>query len=229
MAITFPTSLDNFTQPTATDKLNSVSVPHATQHSDLNAAVTALEEKVGINSSAVVTSHDYKLSQITGTEKAVKGSDVWPIGAVFISVVSTNPATLLGFGTWSAFAAGRVLVGLDSGDTDFDTVEETGGAKTHTLTEAQIPAHTHIQDSHNHTQNAHSHQILRERSATTGGATTQIARTADASSTVDTGVNTENSTATNQATTATNQNTGGGEAHNNMPPYLVCYIWKRIS
>jgi hypothetical protein len=54
----------------------------------------------------------------------------FPVGSVFISVVATNPATLLGYGTWAAFGAGRVLVGLDSGDADFDTVEETGGAKT---------------------------------------------------------------------------------------------------
>lgn len=61
-------------------------------------------------------------------------SQAWPIGSVFMSVVSTNPATLLGIGTWSAIGAGRVLVGLDSGDTDFDTVEETGGSKTHSQT-----------------------------------------------------------------------------------------------
>jgi hypothetical protein len=53
-----------------------------------------------------------------------------PVGFVFISVVSTNPNTLLGYGTWATFGAGRVLVGLDSGDVDFDTAEKTGGAKT---------------------------------------------------------------------------------------------------
>jgi hypothetical protein len=56
--------------------------------------------------------------------------EAFPVGAVFIAVVSTNPGTLLGYGTWSAFGAGKVLIGIDSGDTDFDTVEETGGAKT---------------------------------------------------------------------------------------------------
>ena len=69
--------------------------------------------------------------------------NAWPVGSVFISIVSTNPNTLLGYGTWSAFGTGRVLVGIDAGQTEFDTVEETGGAKTHTLTEAEMPAHTH--------------------------------------------------------------------------------------
>lgn len=57
----------------------------------------------------------------------------FPVGSVFIAVVATNPATLLGYGTWSAFGAGRVLVGLDAADPDFDLVEEVGGAKTKAL------------------------------------------------------------------------------------------------
>ena len=134
------------------------------------------------------------------------GSEAFPVGSVFLAVVATNPATLLGYGTWSAFGAGRMLVGFDAGQTEFDTVEETGGAKTVTLTGAQsgLPAHRH--------------QVLRERSATTGAATTQIARTADTSSTVDTAVFTENVVAANAA-----------EAHSNLPPYIVAYFWKRTA
>lgn len=128
-------------------------------------------------------------------------SAAWPVGSVFIAVVSTSPATLLGFGTWSAFAAGRVLVGLDSGDTDFDAVEETGGAKTHTLLAAEMPAHSHL--------------IPDVRDATTGGSTTQIAKTQDTSSTTGTLINTAS--------------TGGGGAHNNVQPYIVVYMWKRTA
>lgn len=66
----------------------------------------------------------------------------FPVGSIFISVDSTNPATTLGYGTWVAFGAGRTLVGFDSGDALFDTVEETGGAKTHTLSDNELPVHS---------------------------------------------------------------------------------------
>lgn len=56
-----------------------------------------------------------------------------PVGSIHVSVDSTNPATTLGYGTWAAFGTGRVLVGVDTGDTDFDTVMETGGSKTLTI------------------------------------------------------------------------------------------------
>ena len=69
---------------------------------------------------------------------------VYPVGSIYINATNnTNPGTLLGFGTWAAFGAGKVPVGIDSSDSDFDTAEETGGAKTHTLTTSELPAHTH--------------------------------------------------------------------------------------
>lgn len=166
----------------------------------------------------------------------------WPIGSVFIAVVSTSPATLLGGGTWVAFGTGRMLVGLDSGDTDFDVAEETGGAKTVTLTEAQMPAHTHTQNSHTHTQDAHTHtqdahSHLTQRYPTATGASSGFTIDTSMSGTLAdntlptkaaTAVN-QNATATNQAATATNQNAGSGAAHANLPPYIVVYMWKRTA
>jgi microcystin-dependent protein len=86
----------------------------------------------------------------------------WPVGSIFISTVATDPATLLGGGTWVAFGTGRVLVGIDAGQTEFDTVLETGGAKTHTLTTAEIPVHAHTmahthEHPHTHTLASHTH------------------------------------------------------------------------
>ena len=123
----------------------------------------------------------------------------WPVGSVYISVLPTNPATLLGFGTWTAFATGRTLVGIDAGQTEFDTVEETGGAKTHTLTSGEMPAHTHPVTS---------------QTATTGSATSYEHGTLDTSS------------AETEATETTGS-AGGGGAHNNLQPYIVVYMWKR--
>ena len=123
---------------------------------------------------------------------------VYPVGSIYISTVSTNPGTLLGTGTWVAFGAGRTLVGLDSGDTDFDTAEETGGAKTHTLTTDEIPSHTH-------------------------GAT---AYRADGADEITQFGNASDLTDSRSVTTAA---TGGGQAHNNLQPYIVTYMWKRTA
>ena len=80
-----------------------------------------------------------------GSNTATTLQAVYPVGSIYINAaVATNPGTLLGFGTWAAFGSGRVIVGLNSGDSDFDTVQETGGAKTHTLSISEIPSHTHV-------------------------------------------------------------------------------------
>jgi microcystin-dependent protein len=161
---------------------------------------------------------------------------------VFISVVSTSPATLLGVGSWTRIAQGRMLIGQNDGDSDFDVAEETGGAKTTTLTTSELPAHTHtitdpqhthIQNSHNHVQDPHQHGMAE---GTTDGSGTFMDRSNAAAATT---AVTDLATATNQAATAVNQNAstgitgtnsaGSGAAFSRMPPYLVVYIWKRTS
>jgi hypothetical protein len=151
----------------------------------------------------------------------------WPIGSVFLSVVATNPATLLGVGTWTQIARDRFLVGQGT-DADFDTAEETGGAKTVTLTEAQIPSHTHVQNAHTHVQNAHNH-TQRHLPTATGAVIGQTIDTSMSGTPANSGFTTADATAVNQNATAVNQNTGGGAAHPNVPPYFVVYVWKRVS
>jgi hypothetical protein len=85
---------------------------------------------------------------------------VYPVGSIYLNATNaTNPATLLGFGTWSAFGAGRVPVGFNAADPLFDTAEETGGSK-----DAIVVSHTHTGTTGNQS-NDHAHGF----SATTGG------------------------------------------------------------
>ena len=158
---------------------------------------------------------------------------LYPVGALYTSTLSTNPGTLLGRGTWSAFGAGRVMVGHNAGDEDFDTPEETGGAKTssevvnhsHSVTVTDSGhnhtqnAHTHTQDAHTHLQNAHTHVQDAHSHTIPVGATDDTSapfdradagsNTAGANATTATGTATavnQNATAVNQNATATNQN-----------------------
>lgn len=67
----------------------------------------------------------------------------YPVGEIYITRRAGNPSSLLGFGTWEAYAQGRVLVGHDGADAAFNEVDKIGGAKVHALTVAEMPAHTH--------------------------------------------------------------------------------------
>lgn len=160
--------------------------PHHSNTNDLTA-----EQKIDLTDGGQTTLHSH----------AGGGGEAFPIGSVFLAVVNTNPAALLGYGTWSQIASGKFLVGQNSGDVDFDTAEETGGEKTHTLATNEIPSHSHV--------------LGELRSATTGSQASYIARTADTSST--------------RGTDKSTELTGGGLAHNNLPPYFVAYIWKRTA
>jgi microcystin-dependent protein len=112
---------------------------------------------------------------------------------------------------------GKVIAGLDSTQTEFDALAETGGAKTHTLTSAEMPSHTHIQNAHGHVVSANSFAgDLEITMGPVGGDGNKYS--------VSDSINDASSTTANiyaRNTTATNQNTGSGGAHNNLQPYIV--------
>jgi microcystin-dependent protein len=207
---------------------------------DLAAALAAKvpTDDPSLTDARTPTAHDHDARYYTEAEvdaliAAVPGgTPAFPVGSVFIAVVSTDPATLLGYGTWTTFGAGRVLVGLNAGDADFDTAEKTGGAKTHTLSTAEMPTHTHTQDAHGHLVTDPGHTHLTQRYPTATGGSSGF--------TIDTsmsGTPADNTLPTKAATTgisvgdatATNQSTGGGSAHNNLQPFITVFMWKRVS
>jgi len=105
-------------------------------------------------------------------------SRVYPVGSIFTTVTayadSAAVVAVIGGTTWVAFGAGKVLVGVDTGDSDFNTIEETGGAKTHTLTTAEMPAHTHGYQKHTGSSALSIHDISH---TVTSYATTQTTST----------------------------------------------------
>jgi len=183
----------------------------ALTHDEMDANLTHL----GGDGSYVMPTTDGDSGQVMSTNGAGQVSfttltgvtatiaNAYPVGSIYMNATNaTNPGTLLGFGTWAAFGEGRVLIGIDSSDTDFDTAEETGGSKTHTLTESQIPSHRHQVGSN-------------DSSAGFGGA----AGNQEFVQNFGTGIG-------NPCNTSF---TGGGSAHNNVQPYIVVYMWKRTA
>jgi hypothetical protein len=143
---------------------------------------------------------------------------VYPVGSVYINAaVSTNPATLLGFGTWAAFGTGRVLVGVDSGDTSFDTLGETGGSK-----DAIIPSHTHTatvtDPGHNHTLTGRQH----------AGASGSLNEFGDSQS-PETFSNTTSIQTATTGITVSNSTAGESVTNKNLQPYITVYMWKRTA
>jgi hypothetical protein len=167
---------------------------------------TAPTQSTGDNTSKLAT---------TGFVQAALGA-LYPVGSIYTNAaVSTNPATLLGFGTWSAFGAGRVMVGLDAGNAAFDTAQETGGSA-----DAIVVSHTHSASSsvsdpgHNHTigfqnntidQNSGSAALAKQGTSNTSTASTGI------------------------SVSTTISSTGSSATNANLPPYIVVYMWRRTA
>jgi len=135
---------------------------------------------------------------------------LFPIGAIYTATVSTNPATLLGFGTWTAFAAGRTVIGNGGGY----TAGNTGGSA-----DAIVVSHNHTATStvsdpgHNHSVNAGanvSNQLVSGGSVNLGATNTGSAVT---------GISVSTSIAS----------TGSSATGANLPPYIVVYMWQRTA
>jgi len=148
---------------------------------------------------------------------AISLSDVYPIGSIYINAgVTTNPATLLGFGTWVEFGAGKVLVGQDTGDASFDTLEETGGSK-----DAVVVNHTHTGSTN--TTGAHSHTVDIVRIS--GSAYNNVLTSVQDSNVTSTSTNTAGS----HNHTLSIDSTGSSGTNANLQPYVVVKMWKRTA
>lgn len=118
------------------------------------------------------------------------------VGDIIFSTSDENPSTIYG-GTWVAWGKGQVPVGVDTSDSDFNTVEKTGGEKEHTLTVDEMPSHKHDFGQQfattSNLSGAYGYYMI-------AGTQTDVIK-----------------------------NTGGNQPHNNLQPYITCYMWKRIA
>ena len=182
------------------DEYNAIAVAVATKANINNAALTgtptAPTPATATNSTQLATTAYVKANAPTAAQV---NAHAYPVGSVYTSVVATNPATLLGVGVWTAFGAGKVMLGAGGGYTAGDT----GGATTdsHELQIGEIPAHTH--------------------SITQRGIQGSTYSFAEALTNQNGGI----SMTLNTAPTGG----GGVHTHDIMQPYIVVYIWKRES
>ena len=219
--------MSNYTKLTAYDTKDSLTTGDPLKR----VKGTELDDEFDAIATAIATKADSTSPALTGTPTAPTATfgtnstqlattafvqaalaAMYPVGSIYSNISdSTNPGTLLGFGTWVAIT-GRVVVGLDSGDTAFDTAGETGGSKdaivvshTHTATVTD-PGHTHQYKTYGLGNNGLQGNAYTNNDwgyAQTGSQTT--------------GISVANST------------TGSSGTNANLQPYVVAYVWKRVS
>lgn len=148
---------------------------------------------------------------------------IYPVGSIYMSTVSTNPATLFGFSTWEAMPAGHVLLaqGKSSWGTTYNA-GSTGGEATHQLTVGEIPNHNHTGSINTAGEHTHSLTLKALWGDGNGSGNGWAGDTRDGGSRTNTF-----STVGNHTHTVTINSTGSGQPHNNLQPYISVYMWKR--
>lgn len=198
---------------------------------------TELDTEFNNIATAVATKADLSSPALTGTPTAPTASSstnttqvattafvqaalqaLYPVGSIYINASDiTNPGTLLGFGTWTAFGAGKVLVSQDTGDTSFDTLEETGGSK-----DATLVSHTHTVGTESltgtfptaaNTSSNYAGIASRGSGYSGNGGEPQTNYVVNLDASHDHTLSTEGSSATNA----------------NLQPYVVVKMWKRTA
>lgn len=130
---------------------------------------------------------------------------IYPIGSIYESVSNIDPNEVFG-GTWERYGNGKVLVAVDETDTDFATIDKSGGEKKHQLTEAELASHKHSANT----------VAINETAFKSGG--WNAMRSAERSIA---------QYANNYVGTEYTNSTGSNQAHNNLQPFLMCYRWVR--
>lgn len=132
------------------------------------------------------------------------------VGDLFLTTIATNPSSFLG-GKWELFGPGRCLVCVDTSDSDFNTVKKTGGEKTHKLTVNEMPSHNHQYEdiTGNRSLNGQFGRSGYYESESYMGVTNSVIAYADADFRM--------------------TYVGGSESHNNLQPYITCYVWIRTA
>jgi microcystin-dependent protein len=235
--------------------------------SDYQAQTTAADAGRVLTGGAAAGTHGQSLgidTEPTQGSKNLISSDavfnlfdiIYPVGHIYMSVVNTPPS----IGKWVAWGSGRVPAGVNAGDTDFNTVEKTGGAKTHTLITAELashshtgpshrhtgPSHSHTGPSHTHSLSSHTHGLPIDNRGTSSGtgllynvlsemrmSSVPAKLSTDSGGTGNTGssgTGNTGSSGNDYTTYAGTENTGSagsGSPHNNLQPYITCYMFKR--
>jgi hypothetical protein len=181
----------------------------------ISSATTAVTQAPGTSNTTVATT--------AFANSAFQGA--YPVGSIYMNAsVATNPATLLGFGTWVSFGAGRVLVGFDAGNPLFDTAEETGGSAN-----AITVSHTHTATSTSTVSDpGHEHEFYPKfYGAFAGeGDFVQPASTYTGNRSRNTGANT---TGISVSTSTSVASSGSSGTNANYQPYITVYMWKRTA